>query len=268
MSEFHPSGIVTMATDFGHKGPFAGVMRGVILSRFAGATIVDLAHDIPAAWPPEAGFWISRSWPYFPVGTIHIAIVDPGQAADRDILAVDHGGHIFLAPDNGLLDPVIAQAEIPSVYRLNLELLHQIGIRDPSPTFQGRDIFAPVAAEIAAGRIELRQLASTTSDWTPGWIGGPEVTAKSVSGVVVSVDGFGNLMTNIDASLIKQIDDPVAHIAGHHLPLEIDYGRAQAGEFIGLINSFDVLEIARVDGSAADGLGVERGAPVTVAAKS
>lgn len=268
MSDFHPSGIVTMATDFGHKGPFAGVMRGVILSRFAGATIVDLAHDIPAAWPPEAGFWISRSWPYFPAGTVHIAIVDPGQAGDRDILGVEHGGHIFLAPDNGLLDPVIAQAKEPIVYRLDLDVLHQIGINDPSPTFQGRDIFAPVAAEIAAGRIELQQLASISKEWTPGWIGGPEVVGETVSGVVVSVDGVGNLMTNIDASLIKPIDDPVAHVAGHHLQLEIDYGRARAGEFIGLINSFDVLEIARLDGSAADGLGVERGAPVTVTRRS
>jgi len=264
MGEFMPSGIITMITDFGHKGPFAGVMRGVILSRFPDATIVDLAHDIPTAWPPEAGFWLSRSWPYFPDGTVHMAIVDPGDAKDRDIIAVEHGGHISLAPDNGLLEPVIARNDAAKVHRLRLDRLEHIGISQPSLTFQGRDIFAPVAAELSSGRVRIADIATITDSWTPGWIGEPDTTSGTVQGVVVSVDASGNLMTNVDASLFEQMKQPMVLAAGHELELRRDYGRAEPGEFIGLINSFGVLEIACIGTSAADGLGVERGAPVTV----
>ena len=85
MNEFKASGVVTLTTDFGHKGPFAAVMKGVMLSRFPRIKIIDLAHDIPAHWPPEAGFWLSRSYSYFPVGTVHVAIVDHGVGTERDI---------------------------------------------------------------------------------------------------------------------------------------------------------------------------------------
>ena len=91
-----PSGVITITTDFGHKGPFAAVMKGVILSRFPDARVIDLAHDIPAQWPPEAGFWVSRAYKYFPRGSVHLAIVDPGVGTERDILIVDYDGHWFL----------------------------------------------------------------------------------------------------------------------------------------------------------------------------
>ena len=101
------SGIITITTDFGHKGPFAAIMKGVILGRFPAAKIIDLAHDIPAQWPPEAGFWVSRSYQWFPAGTVHLAIVDPGVGTEREILVVECDGHIFMAPDNGLLAQLI-----------------------------------------------------------------------------------------------------------------------------------------------------------------
>jgi S-adenosylmethionine hydrolase len=264
MSDFKPSGIVTMTTDFGHKGPFAGVMRGVMLGRFPGVSIVDLAHDIPAHWPPEAGFWISRSYPYFPKGTVHIAIVDPGVGTERDIIAAEHDGHIFIAPDNGLLAAVIQLAETPAVFSLNAEKMQSIGVTDPSPTFHGRDIFSPVAAELAAGRLTLADVSDTTTQWTPGWVSDAEASGGVVAGVVVSIDAFGNLITNIDRRHVADMADPIVRIAGHNLDVKATYGRAEPGEFLALVNSFGVLEIARAEGSAADGLGAERGAPVTV----
>jgi S-adenosyl-L-methionine hydrolase (adenosine-forming) len=256
--------VVTLTTDFGHKGPFAAVMKGVMLCRFPQIEVVDLAHDIPAHWPPEAGFWISRSYTYFPTGTVHVAIVDPGVGTEREIIAVQYDGHVFIAPDNGLLDPVIILDQHPTVYRVEVEKLQSIQVTDPSPTFHGRDIFAPVAAEIAAGRIVASDIGARTNQWTPGWVSEPESSNGSVAGVVVTVDAFGNLITNIDAALIDRMTNPVTHIAGHDLSLKTTYGRAQPGEFLALINSFGVLEIARAEGSAADGLGTERGAPVTV----
>ena len=268
MAEFLPSGIVTLTTDFGHKGPFVAVMKGVMLSRYPKIEIVDLTHDIPAHWPPEAGFWISRSYRYFPEGSVHVAIVDPGVGTEREIILVEHDRHLFIAPDNGLLDPVISLSEQPTVIQLELEKLGHIHASDPSPTFHGRDIFAPIAAELAAGRIEAADMGSRTQQWTPGWVSDAESSNGLVSGIVVTVDAFGNLITNIDASLINEMQNPVAHVAGHDLELKATYGRAKPGEFLALINSFGVLEIARAEGSAADGLGTERGAPVTVAEKN
>ena len=111
-------GVITVTTDFGHKGPFASVMKGIILTRFPEARVVDLAHDIPPQWPPEAGFWVSRSYPYFPAGSVHLAIVDPGVGAQREILLVEYDQHIFVAPDNGLLGRLLDGADGAKVFRL------------------------------------------------------------------------------------------------------------------------------------------------------
>ena len=262
MSDWQPSGVITITTDFGHKGPFAGVMQGVILSRFEDASIVDLAHDIPAHWPPEAGFWIDRSYHYFPNGSIHIAIVDPGVGTEREIIIAEYDGHIFMAPDNGLLAPILEKSA--AVYQLQGDKLKSLDISAPSATFHGRDIFAPVAAEMAAGRLSPADVGVATEEWVPGWIDDPEVQSGRVSGVVITVDAFGNLISNIDAALIESFENPVAHMAGHDFELKTTYGRAEPGQYLALINSFGVLEIARAEGSAAEGLGSERGAPVTV----
>jgi hypothetical protein len=264
MSNDKPSGVVTLTTDFGHKGPFAAVMKGVILDRFRDACIVDLAHDIPAYWPHEAGFWISRSYRYFPAGTVHIAIVDPGVGTGRDIIMVEYDSHIFMAPDNGLLASMLNAADEAVVYQLQRASLGRLNIPEPSLTFHGRDIFAPVAAEFAAGRLTPRDLGNRTSQWTPPWIDEPDVTPGRVTGIIVTVDAFGNLISNIDQALLRPFESPVVTFAGHRLDLKSTYGNVLPGDYLALVNSFGVLEVARAEGSAAAGLGSERGAPITV----
>jgi len=260
----HWSGVITMTTDFGHKGPFAAVMRGVILSRNPDAHVIDLAHDIPPQWPPEAGFWISRAYPYFPRGTIHMAIVDPGVGTEREILVVEHDCHVFIAPDNGLLAPLLDKAEDPRVWQLDIERLKSLKLAKPSDTFHGRDIFAPVAAELAAGRLSLTAIGKAVNEWTPAWLDEPDVSAAKVTGTIITIDAFGNLISNIDESLIRDYREPVAHIAGHQIPTLTTYGRAKPGDLLALVNSFGVVEIAKSEGSAADGLGSERGAPLVI----
>lgn len=262
MNDWQPSGVITITTDFGHKGPFAAVMKGVILKRLADARVIDLAHDIPAHWPPEAGFWISRSYQYFPTGSVHVAIVDPGVGTERAIILTEFDGHLFMAPDNGLLDPLLQRAD--DVYALQLNRLPNFGIESPSLTFHGRDIFAPLAAEFAAGRISIGDVAAKTENWTPSWLAEPEVSRGRVSGIVVTIDAFGNLITNIDAQLISEFRNPVVDLAGHKLEIKATYGRSKPGDYLALINSFGVIEIARAEGSAANGLGADRGAPVVV----
>lgn len=262
MNDWQPSGVITITTDFGHKGPFAAVMTGVIVTRFREATVIDLAHDIPAHWPPEAGFWLSRSYTFFPTGTVHVAIVDPGVGTEREILLALKDGHIFIAPDNGLLAPLLENAD--RICRLSLQSLSKINLGTPSPTFHGRDIFAPVAAELAAGRISIDDVGVVTDDWTPGWLEDPVTAGGRVTGSVLTVDAFGNLISNIDASLIEGFDNPVVVVAGHHIEMKTTYGRASPGEYLALVNSFGVVEIARAEDSAANGLGCERGAPVVI----
>ncbi len=258
------SGVITMTTDFGHKGPFAAVMRGVILSRNPNAHVIDLAHDIPPQWPPEAGFWISRAYPYFPRGTIHMAIVDPGVGTEREILVAEYDGHIFIAPDNGLLAPLLDHAENARIWQLDIDRLGELNLAKPSDTFHGRDIFAPVAAELAAGRLSLTAIGKAVYEWTPGWLDDPIIGAGKVSGTIITIDAFGNLISNIDQTLIKDFREPIAHIAGHTIPTLTTYGRAKPGDLLALINSFGVVEIAKSEGSAADGIGSERGAPLVI----
>lgn len=262
MTDWQASGVITVTTDFGHKGPFAAVMTGVIIKRFPDARVIDLAHDIPAHWPPEAGFWLSRSHSYFPVGTVHVAIVDPGVGTEREILLAMKDGHLFMAPDNGLLAPILENAD--KICKLDHAAPARMNIAAPSLTFHGRDIFAPIAAELAAGRIDIDDIGIETGEWAPGWLEDPEISNGRVSGIVVTVDAFGNLISNIDASLIDDFENPVADIAGHRIEMKPTYGRVKPGEYLALINSFGVIEIARSEESAAEGLSCERGAPVIV----
>jgi S-adenosylmethionine hydrolase len=110
----------------------------------------------------------------------------------------------------------------------------------------------------------MREIASRTQDWTPGWIDEPDVSPSRITGVIVTVDTFGNLISNIDAGLLEAFNQPVADIAGHHIQMQTTYGRAQPGDYLVLVNSFGVVEVARAEGSAADGLGSARGAPIVI----
>ncbi len=260
-----PCRVITITTDFGHQGPFVATMKGRMLARLPDARIVDVTHEVPVYWPAEAGFWLSRAYQYFPQGTIHVAVVDPGVGTSRDIIAVEADGHGFLAPDNGLLAPILGKVAAARIHRMDLSRVRQrLQLPLPSATFHGRDIFAPVAAEMAAGRIAAEDLGPATTDVVPAWVDDPVSTADQVSGVVITIDHFGNLISNIDAALIEGFSHPVVRTAGHSFPLRRTYGDVRPGEYLALINSFGVIELARAEQSAAEGLGLGRGAPVIV----
>ncbi len=266
---FAACGVITITTDFGHQGPFVATMKGRMLTRFAAARIIDLTHEILVHWPAEAGFWLARSWRYFPAGTVHIAVVDPGVGTHRDIIAVqlhaaEAGAHVFLAPDNGLLAPVIASVSEATVWRLDAKHLERFRLGPASATFHGRDIFAPLAAELAAGRCQPADLGPRTSEYVPSWVDEPEVLGQAIRGVVITLDHFGNLITNIDQDLVRRFSRPMVHAGNHRIPMRRTYGDVKPGEYLGLVNSFGVVEVARAEQSAAEGLGLGRGAPVSV----
>jgi S-adenosylmethionine hydrolase len=255
--------VITLTTDFGHQGPYVAVMKGVILSRHPAARIVDLTHDIPPHWPAEAGFWLARAFRYFPEGSIHVAVVDPGVGTGRSILAAEHAGHRFLAPDNGLLDPVIGPRP-ERCFRLAEDWRRRQDWPNPSSTFHGRDIFAPLAAALAAGTVDIAHVGPPVTEIAPALLDEPVAGENEVRGTVVALDHFGNLITNIDGAMLERFRKPEVLAAGRRLPLLRTYGDRRPGDFLALVGSFGVLEIARAEGSAAAALGLSRGAPVVV----
>lgn len=266
-STFAASGVVTLTTDFGLKDPFVGVMKGRLVASFPAVRIIDLTHEIPAHWPAEAGFWLARSFRYFPRGTVHVAVVDPGVGSAREIAAVENDGHLFLAPDNGLLAPVLDAGTQVQARHVAPDALARLGIHGPSATFHGRDIFAPLAAALAEGRLTPADLGPEVNDLVPGWIDEPVVAAGQVSGTVVTIDHFGNLITNIERQHLQGLAHPVVRVGGREFTLRRTYSDVRPGDYLALVNSFEVLEIACAERSAADGLGLARGAPVVVLSK-
>ena len=170
---------------------------------------------------------------------------------------------LFIAPDNGLLGFLNDNTDT-TVYRLDMDHLDRFDISMPSSTFHGRDIFAPLAAELAAGHIEPADIGPKVDDIVPHWLEDPVVDHDHVTGVVVTIDSFGNLITNIEKDMIASINSPVVLAGGRNIALRETYGDVTPGEYLALVNSFEVLEIACAERSAAEGLGIGRGAPISV----
>lgn len=264
MAAFRANGLVTLTTDFGLREPFVGIMKGVMLAHSAQLKFVDMAHDVSAFEPVEAGFWLAGALRYFPAGTTHVAVVDPGVGTSRSLLVAESNEQVLLAPDNGLLAPLAARGQIERVIRIDDTRLVQYGVSDVSATFHGRDVFAPLAAALASGRCNPADLGDEVVDIDQrGWPATTPRTDGGVSGVIVAVDRFGNLISNIGAPTVVALSNPTIHIGGLRLPLRRTYGDAAKGDYVGLINSFEVLEVARSRGNAAQGLNLAVGAPIS-----
>jgi len=261
MSKPKPCGVLTLLTDFGLKDPFVGVMKGVILGRFPDARIVDLCHGIRPQDLVEASFWMERSYSWFPDGTVHVAVVDPGVGSGRGTLAIHADGHYFVGPDNGLFSGVLARARDVEVRGIDADGL---GLPEPSRTFHGRDVFAPVAAELASGHVAFRDIGAEKAPGISLDVPLPRRANGLVEGRVVTVDRFGNLITNIDQSLLADFDEPWVCVGRVERRLRSTYAEAEPGEYVGVINSFGTLELARRDSSAAQALGVGPGFEVSV----
>lgn len=264
MAAFRANGIVTLTTDFGLREPFVGIMKGVMLAHAAQLKFIDMAHDVSAFQPVEAGFWLAGALRYFPAGTLHMAVVDPGVGTARGLVVALANEQALLAPDNGLLAPLAARKKIDQVIRIDSTRLVQYGVSDVSATFHGRDVFAPLAAAIASGRCDPMDLGSEVDDIDQScWPATSERLDGGVSGVIVAVDRFGNLISNISAAQVVALANPTIHIGGMRLPLRRTYGDSPEGEYAGLLNSFEVLEVARSRGNAAAGLELAVGAAIS-----
>jgi S-adenosylmethionine hydrolase len=251
-----PCGVVSLLTDFGLSDPYVGVMKAALLRAFPAATLVDLCHELAAQDVSAAAFWLVRSYRYFPAGTVHLAVVDPGVGSERAALLVLADGHAFVGPDNGLLTSLAA---LPDARTFQLDAA-ALGLEPLSRTFHGRDLFAPVAGRLAAGRLDPTSLQAPARALAPDPLPRLESANGALLGQVVLIDRFGNALTNIEASYVSNTS--ALQVLGRELAIVGTYREAPAGECVGLCGSFGVLELALSGGSAARALGLARGSQV------
>jgi S-adenosylmethionine hydrolase len=250
--------IITLLTDFGIEDEYVGVVKGTILSIHPQAVIVDLSHQVSPHQVIQAAYVLEASYRYFPAGTVHVIVVDPGVGTDRRIIALQKDKHVFLAPDNGVLSMIL---ETGSIEFLTTVENDDFFLKPVSGTFHGRDIFAPVAAHLSIG-LPLSRLGSETS---PNQLTRVEVVKPDLSengeitGGIIAVDHFGNLITNIHGEMIRNImenqhnDRLSIQVSGRLIPgLSDAYETNEFGRPLALIGSRGYLEIAVCRGSARD----------------
>lgn len=257
--------IITLLTDFGLKDGNVGVMKGVILRVLPEAQIIDLSHLIQPQNILEGALILARSVPFFPAGTVHLAVVDPGVGTARRPMAARLGEQFFVLPDNGLITLLLERAEAAGdpcefVYLDQ----RQFWLPRVSHVFHGRDIFAPCAAHLASG-VLLQELGSPIHNPVRLKFPAPELTAHGLWGEVVHIDHFGNLSTSIRREHLGDMHNVRIHLGGVEIfGLVHTFGDRPPGELVALYGSTDSLIVSVVNGSAAERLGVKVGDPVEV----
>jgi len=254
-----PRPVITLTTDFGPSSPYVAQMKGVILAIHGDVELVDLSHAVPPQNILAGAATLADAYHYFPLGTIHVAVIDPGVGTKRGIVLAELNGHRFVVPDNGLLALVARRGPPTRIVRLDApEFWHQ----PISATFHGRDIMAPVAAHLSRGvdfdRFGPSQPTLKALDYPP-----VEDGANHAQVAVLGIDAFGNVMTNLEgdrlpagvSELTLQIDD----LPPRSVPVVATYGARERDELVLLVGSSGRLEIAVVGGNAAQrhGLGFQ-----------
>jgi len=248
-----PAGIVTLSTDFGVEDPYVGIMKGAVLRASPKPRVVALAHAVPPQDVDAGAFVLWSAIGRFPDGTVHCGVVDADAGAAQRVLAACAHGAYWLAPDNGLLSAVLTQDASSEVRSVDLQ---HLGIRRGSATFDGRDVFAPVAALLSAGRYGFSTVGPRVEDAasTDRVFGGADR--------VVHVDRCGNLVTNIRAD---RAVGAALELGGVRVPVRRACADDEPGGLSAYVGSFGLFEVAARGGSAADQLDLARGAPVSAA---
>ncbi len=245
--------IVTLLTDFGTSDAYVAELKARLLSEAPGVTVVDVTHVVPQGDIRAAAYLLGRVWHRFPSGTVHLAVVDPGVGTARAALALGAGGHWFVGPDNGLFTSVLRDHEVEIV---------ALPVPDgASPTFHGRDLFAPAAGALARG-VPLHLLGEPFLGIPERLVyGEPHYEGKSIVGEVVYVDRFGTLITNLTPGVVP--DYAVLEVEGLEVgPLRRTFGDVPTGGLLAYVGSGGEIEIAVRDGSAARRLGMGVGGRV------
>lgn len=252
--------IITLTTDFGHKDPLSGVMKGVILNINPSVNIVDITHGITSFDVKEAALTIGASYIQFPPRTIHVVVTDPGVGSARRSILVETENYYFIGPDNGVFS-VIYDSEYCEVIHLTAD--HYFLPR-VSATFHGRDIFAPVAAWLSRG-IQASKFGELITDFVRLHLPVPSMPSKTtMEGEIILIDHFGNAITNIRASDIDRLRDESKGtfkivIKGIEVPFKEYYGQAEDKKLCAVIGSMDYLELFVNRGNASSEFNIRIG---------
>lgn len=252
--------LVTLITDFGVADTYAGVLKGVILSISPACSIVDITHQIPPQDVRAACFALSTAYAYFPQGTIHLVVVDPGVGGKRRPLLIETEDYFFIGPDNGVFTAILVKPGLKSVIEITNG---KYFLAEVSSTFHGRDIFAPIAAHLANG-CPLSRFGTPVSDYVLlDWPQPSVIKPGEAQGTIIHIDRFGNLVTNFPRDYIKQITGKRAfriECAGVVITQIVPaYSHTQPGELCGVFGSSNYLEISVTNGSARDILNARPG---------
>jgi len=256
------SAIVTLTTDFGLKDPYVGAMKGAMLGVAPALAIVDITHLVAPGAVLEGAFILGEACGYFPRGTVHVGVVDPGVGGKRKAILVEAGEYVFVGPDNGLVSLAVRRLGMKRAFEVTDE---RSFLPEVSSTFHGRDIFGPVAARVAAGASPGSfgpELGSIESLQVPV----PALEGGGLSGEVIYVDSFGNLVTNIRKEELARFGAPVDVLIGDKSihGVKKTYAMAEKGAPLALIGSSGLLEVAVSSGSAAGVLNCGVGEKVRV----
>jgi S-adenosylmethionine hydrolase len=257
--------VITLTTDFGTGDWFVGTMKGVIAGIAPAAKVIDLTHDLPAGDIRGGAFALAASHRFFPSGTVHVTVVDPGVGSRRKAIALQTAKGVFVGPDNGVLSWALVREQIRAIHALENEayLLQPV-----SRTFHGRDIFAPVAAHLSRG-VPIRKFGPALKDFVRLDWPAPRVRRGGFEGEVVYIDRFGNAITNLEGGLLRGSDGASCEVCGRRrqvCPLKAFYQAVAPKTPVALVGSSGFLEIAVNGGSAAKVLGVRIGTRVVLRA--
>ena len=257
--------IITLTTDFGYRDGFVGTVKGVVLGIVPDVQLVDLTHYVSPQNVFEGAMVLWRAVPFFPSGTVHLAVVDPGVGTLRRPLAASIGGQYFVGPDNGLFTPLMEDAEKRGEESIFINVNNaKYFLPKVSYTFHGRDIFAPVAAHLARG-VKLEVLGDRIMDPVRIKMPQPETTKEGWTAHITVVDVFGNLTTDLPAKDVIDKGKVEFVISGKTIHgLVESYGKKHPGDLIALVDSEDFIELAVVNGSAAQTLNAKVGDLVVV----
>lgn len=253
--------VVALLSDFGTRDRYVAAMKGIVAATLPDVQLIDISHDIAAGDVAEAGWILATVWRDLPEGTVVVAVVDPGVGSERRGIAIRAHGRLAVGPDNGLLELVARGSSDGEAVELTVRALWRHPV---SPVFHGRDIFAPIAARLAAGA-ELREVGDTIDAIVPYPIRPPQRRPDgAIAGHVVHVDRFGNVVTDIGKELLPR--GPITVGVG---PLDVSrvvtyYAEAEKDEVVAVVGSSGHLELAMRDARAIDRLNVKRGAVVEV----
>lgn len=256
--------IITLLTDFGMSDGYVAAMKGVILEIVPDAILIDAGHDLQAH-DVQAASWVLAQYAFsYPDGSIHIAVVDPQVGTNRDLVVASAGGHLFFAPNNGLLHWISRNTAGFEVSRI---LDHVCRPEGKSNTFHGRDVLAYAAGRIASGFETLESITEPLEEFEiPAW-GEVRSRGDALEGEIIHVDRFGNMISNIHRTYLEQVawnNISVQVGEGRISNLSAAYADVMPGEPLVLVGSHDYLEIAVYHGSAARSMGLKRGAKVVV----